>query len=429
MKALDIALKDLARSFRSATALVFMLGIPLLVTGGFYLMLGNAAQDEGFDLPRVRVVVANLDQDAPRLQAGSGGLPDGIRADTMSELVVAVLSSEDLADLLEVSELPDAAAARQAVDSRQAQVAVIIPPDFSRQFSEVDGQSVVELYQDPTLTIGPAIVRSILSSFMDSLSAVKIAVDQALENGGERDYALVGRVLEAYMSSSRTQTSDLAAEFLESSLPAGKTETTNPVLAIVTPIMVGMMIFYAFYTGVSTAQSILIEDEQHTLRRLFTTPTPRSVILSGKFLSVFLTVLVQAITLMIAAHWIFGIEWGEPASVGPAAAGVVVSAAAFGIFINSLLKSTRHGGMVFGGVLTVSGILGMISIFGMGSPTAVRMGETVSLLVPQGWAVRGMLAALDGQTPVQILPNLLVLLAWSAVFIAIGVWRFRRRYA
>jgi hypothetical protein len=106
----------------------------------------------------------------------------------------------------------------------------------------------------------------------------------------------------------------------------------------------------------------------------------------------------------------------------------VICAAAFGIFVNSLLRNTRHGGMIFGGVLTVTGILGMISIFGMGSPTAVRMGETVALLVPQGWAVRGMVGVTNGQTPVQILPSLLALLAWSAVFFTLGVVRFRRRY-
>ncbi len=33
------------------------------------------------------------------------------------------------------------------------------------------------------------------------------------------------------------------------------------------------MIFYAFFTGTSTAQSILKEEEERTLPRLFTTPT------------------------------------------------------------------------------------------------------------------------------------------------------------
>ncbi len=49
MKILAVALNDLRRSFRSAIALVFMFGVPLLVTGMFYLMFGGlGGNDEGF---------------------------------------------------------------------------------------------------------------------------------------------------------------------------------------------------------------------------------------------------------------------------------------------------------------------------------------------------------------------------------------------
>ena len=82
--------------------------------------------------------------------------------------------------------------------------------------------------------------------------------------------------------------------------------------SIISPIMGGMMIFYAFFTGASTAQSILKEDEERTLPRLFTTPTSQATILSGKLLSVFMTVSIQVIVLLIAAHLIFGIQWGKP---------------------------------------------------------------------------------------------------------------------
>ena len=50
--------------------------------------------------------------------------------------------------------------------------------------------------------------------------------------------------------------------------------------------MGGMTIFYAFFTGTSTAQTILREDEDGTLPRLFTTPTSQATVLGGKFLAV-----------------------------------------------------------------------------------------------------------------------------------------------
>ena len=99
--------------------------------------------------------------------------------------------------------------------------------------------------------------------------------------------------------------------------------------------------------------------------RLFTTPTRQSTILTGKLLSVFMTVSVQVVVLLIAARLIFGIQWGDPLKVALVALGIIFSASAFGIFVNSFLKTTKQGGVIFGGVLTVTGMIGMISIFAM----------------------------------------------------------------
>lgn len=428
LKAFDIALKDMIRSYRSAIALVFMFGMPLLVTGLFYLMFGSASSQGGFNLPRTRLVVANLDKDAPRLQAGTRNVPGGIKAHTMSELVVKVLQSEDMADLLEVSLVTDAASARLAVDNRQAQVAIIIPEDFSREFADPYGKAVIEFYQDPTLTLGPGVVKSILSQFMDGLSGVKIVVDIAMDQLEAKDYPLVGQIVQQYLDTSVTHKQDLAVTLLDERLPDKSKKSTNTLVSIIGSIMAGMMIFYAFYTGMASAESILREEEEGTLPRLFTTPTPQAIILSGKFLAVFLTVLVQITVLLIAGRLVFRIDWGDLSSVSWVVMGTVFSASAFGIFVNSLLKNTKQGGVIFGGVLTFTGMIGMIRVFGMNSPSTEFLGNTVSLLVPQGWAVRGMLQSMNGIVGLQVLMTTLVMLAWSAVFFVVGVWRFNRRY-
>jgi ABC-2 type transport system permease protein len=349
----------------------------------------------------------------------------------LGELVVEVLRSEDLADLLEVRLVNSAEEARAAVDNRQAQAAIIIPQGFGAQFGDLNGTSQVEFYQDPTLTIGPEIVKSILSQFMDSLSAVKITVDLALDAAESQNPALVGQVVQEYLDTSNTQTDDLGETFLIVQSPQEKPATEaeqSPALAIVGPIMGAMMIFYAFYTGAATAESILREEEERTLPRLFTTPTPQATILGGKFLSVFMMVLVQVIVLIVAARLIFGIQWGEPEAVVLMAIGIVLSAAGFGVFTNSFLKDTKQGGLVFGGILSVTGMLGMISVFAMASPIGARLGDTVALLVPQGWAVRGLMMAMNGEPVSSVLVNTLVLLAWGALFFVIGVWRFNHRY-
>lgn len=433
MKVIDIALKDMRRGFRSAMGVVFMFGVPLMVTGMFYFMFGNIARQGEISIPRTKVIIANLDEGGPKFQVGTRNIPGGLHADTMGELVVGILQSEEMADLLQVALVADAAAARSAVDSQQAQVAIIIPADFSRQFADVYQQASIEFYQDPTLTIGPGIVRSILDQFMDGMSGVKIAVNVALNQTEALDYPLVGQVVQQYLETSLVEAEDLSAELLEVHAPDSTpvdaaAESRNALVGIITPIMGGMMIFYAFYTGTATAETILREEEEHTLPRLFTTPTPQAVILSGKFLAVFMTVFVQILVLLIAARLLFQIQWGSLPLVALITVGIVFVASTFGIFINSFLKTTRQGGIVFGGVLTMTGMIGMIGIFARGSPNAAKLADSVSLFVPQGWAVRGILQTIGNQPLSEVLFTTLVMLAWSAVFFAIGVWRFNHRY-
>jgi ABC-type Na+ efflux pump permease subunit len=433
MKAFDIAFKDMTRSFRSTFAVIFMFGVPLLVTGMFYFMFGNIASDGEFNLPKTKVVIANLDEGGPKFQVNPKNIPGGKKADTMGDLIVSILQSEDLADLIEVTFAPNAEAAHTLVDNQTAQVAIIIPSDFSHQFADVDGTATIEFYQDPTLTIGPAIMRSILNRFMDGMAGVKIAVNVFLDEADTSQYVLTGQVVQQYLKVSLAESDDPAKELLDVHAPANgpkndAAESQNLLLSIVGPIMGGMMVFYAFFTGTSTAQSILREEEERTLPRLFTTPTSQTTILTGKLMSVFMTVFVQVIVLIVAAHLIFGIKWGALWSVVLMAAGIIFSASSFGIFVNSFLKSSKQGGVIFGGVLTVTGMVGMISIFAMNSPSAAKMGDTVSLLVPQGWAIRGLMQAMNGEPISSVLVTTLALILWSVVFFAIGVWRFSKRY-
>ena len=119
MKALDIALKDLTTSTRSAFALIFMFGVPLLVTGMFYFMFGNIASQGDFDLPQTSVIIANLDKGGPRLQAGSENIPGDIQADTLSDCLD--LLEESLPPLEERPRILGALAPENEPDAQHGQ--------------------------------------------------------------------------------------------------------------------------------------------------------------------------------------------------------------------------------------------------------------------------------------------------------------------
>ncbi len=429
MKIIDIALKDMLRFFRSFFAILFMFVLPLLITGMFYFMFGNIADSGEFSLPKTKVIVANMDEGGPKFNVDTDSIPGGKDADTMGELIVGILESDEMADLIIVSHASNPTAARAAVDNQTAQVAIIIPTDFSEKFADINEEAAIEFYQDPTLNLGPSVIRAILNRFTDGMAGVKIAINVFMDEADQKDQVRVGEVVQRYLKISLAEEEDLETELLDVHVPPSENATAkseNLLIRIIGPIMGGMMIFYAFYTGTSTAQSILREEEERTMQRLFTTPTSQATILSGKFLSVFMTVSVQVTVLLVVAKYLFGINWGEILSVTISAIGIVICASSFGIFVNSLLKDTKQGGAIFGGVLTVTGMVGMINTF-MGSYDTT--GFNVSLLVPQGWAVRGLTQAMNGEPINNTLINMSVLLIWSAVFFIAGVWRFNKRYA
>ncbi len=182
MKAFDIALKDMTRSFRSAFAVVFMFGVPLLVTGMFYFMFGNIAerrrlqpaedQSHHRKSGRRRTQIPGQPEEHPRRKKG--------RHDGRTHRQHPAKRRDGRPDRGHACTDAQSQPAR-AVDSQAAQVAIIIPADFSHQFADVDEEAVIEFYQDPTLTIGPAIMQSILNRFMDGMAGVKIAVNVFLD--------------------------------------------------------------------------------------------------------------------------------------------------------------------------------------------------------------------------------------------------------
>jgi ABC-2 type transport system permease protein len=427
MKILDIAIKDMTLSFRSAFALVFMFGVPLVMTGMFYLMFGNSSNNpQGFSVPVTNVVVANLDTGGAAFDAIKSQFPGGQQANSMGDVILATLQEKGFASLMEISLADSAESARADVDNQKAGVALIIPADFSQQFSDLNGQATIDLYKDPTLTIGPGIVQSILSQFMDNISGAKIAVDVYIKQTGSSDPAQIGQVVSHYTAS--IATGDPTSALLDIQPTTSTTQPVNMLMTVVAPIMGWLTIFYAFYTGASTAQSILREDEDGTLPRLFTTPTGHSTILGGKFLAVGLTVLVQMTVLLILGRLLFGFRWGALVPLTLVTVGTMLAAATFGIFINSLLKSTKQAGLIFGGLLTLLGIVGGLPVFAAGSSSVDTLAK-VSLIEPVGWAVQGLLKVMKGGQVQDLLLTFGVLAAWSVVFFVVGVLRFQKRYA
>lgn len=442
MKLLDITFKDMLQSARSLVGLAFMFVMPLLLTGLFFVMFGGIAGEDGFDLPNVTVVLVNRDEGQFPVGAetsfsemgldlpGSAGA-DLAGANSMGEVLSQLLLGESFRDFMDVSEVGDAEAARSAVDGQEAGIAIIIPPNFTTALTGMEEEATIELYQDPTLTIGPAVVAGVLSQIVDTFAAATIGsgvtVQQLAESGVAVDSALIQEIVGEFTAQGPAAAGNQGA-LIDIRTPAGAGGSANPLTEIVSSILSGMMVFFVFFTGAATMGTILTEEEKGTLGRLFTTPTPVRTIIGGKSAGSLLTLVVQVGVLMTIGALVFSIYWGEPFTAALAAAGLVLVAGATGLFLNSLLKNTRQAGIVYGGVLTLTGMVGLLPVFTAGAPNQPEAIQTISLLVPQGWAMRGLDIAMEGGSLADLAPTLIVVLLWAVVFGFIALRRFRRRF-
>jgi ABC-2 type transport system permease protein len=204
---------------------------------------------------------------------------------------------------------------------------------------------------------------------------------------------------------------------------AGKTETE---VSVTGSILSGMMVFFMFFGAANVARTVLTEDRDGTMPRLFTTPTRHGTIIGGKFVSVFVTVLAQAVVLLIAGRLIFGIQWGPLDSVvllTLVAAGV---AGGLALLIISFAKTPAQAGAIGSGIYLVLALLG-----GNFTGTAQTSGTygLVQKFTPNGWLIQGWDTTMRGGGALDIRWQVLVPLGFAVAFFFFAVLRMRRRFS
>jgi ABC-2 type transport system permease protein len=429
MKTLDIAFKDLTRSFRSAFAVGMMLVAPLLLTGLIYFAFGGMSGGD-VSMTAIKVGIVNADI-----------LPaDSTLSVPVGENIRSMFFDDSVKSWITASDYPNEAAARAAIDKQEIGVAVIVPQNLTASlFSDgTDSQTAqVLVVSDPTLSIGPSVVENMVTSMLDGFSGGGIAVQTLMErqqaNGALPSVAQIPAWVKSYTAWYTDFQRNLfhnpeKAALLLTAPSAGETETVDPFKQMIGLTLAGQMIFFAFFTGANSMLSILQEDEEGTLARLFSTPTARTNILAGKFLAVFITVSVQGLVMLLAGRFAFGVNWGEPLAIALALGGQVIAAAGLGVLLISFIKSTQQGGPVLGGGLTLLGMLGGLFTANLpgGGPAAF---EAIGNFIPQGWVLKSWRMVLGGQPAADLLLPFAVIVLMGIVMFAIGAVKFNRRYA
>ncbi len=417
MQVFNIAWKDFRHTYRNVAGLAMMILAPLLLATALGAAFGAG---DNFSVPPIKTALVNQD-------AGGGANAPGINAGSS---IVRALTSPALSNLLKITKMDTALAARNAVDKGDADVAVIIPTDLSAAVtSQQGGSSQVLVYKDPSLTIGPAIVSAITQSVVQDIDGARAAASAAAQLAvslGVTDHAqladVASKTAQAYTERSQGE-------------PPVSVETRAPVIAggqarkepnVASQVLVGMMIFFMFFGAATPARSILEEHRTGTLSRLFTTPTPRSFILGGKYVAVYLIVLMQSIVLLLAGRLLYNAHWG---AIGPVIAltlcGALV-AASLGLLTVSFAKTPGQAGAVGSAIFVFLGLVGgnFVGTANVGGTFAL-----VRRITPNGWLLEGWQHVLYGGSWSTVYVPLLAAFGFAVVFFAVATFFFRRRYA
>lgn len=411
-----IAFKDLRATFRTPVALVWMLAAPLVLASLLGLAFGGS---EGYSIAVTKVAVANLDEGAATEQ--------GIASQNLGSELLTVLNSTDLSTLLAVEVVASETEARARVDTGATPVALIIPRGFSAAVLSATGaRESVTIYRNPAQTLGPSIVQGVVQQVLDRFIGARAAAAAAAHMGAQqgRDEASLGQaaMTAAALMSEASQSASGTIDFRDPRV----VETDSREPGVTGLVLSGMMIFFMFIAAANVARTILDEDFAGTLPRLFTTPTNRGVILAGKYFSVFLTVLAQAILLLLAGWLIFRIHWGGLWPVALLALDGAAVSAGIAVFLVSILRTPAQAGAISSGVFVTLALIGGNFV---GTAQVGGFFGTVRRFTPNGWLLEAWDATMRGADAADIIVPLLVVLGFALVTFSSGILLFRRRYA
>jgi ABC-2 type transport system permease protein len=389
-KIIAIIWKDMLVRFASASEWLFFIVLPVVFT---FIIGGGFGDAPGAD-NRLRLLVVNASD-----------------ASLATDLLVALeISSMVRADVLSRSE------AEAAFTDHKAAALLVIPADFAarlelelrRQANDLNGQAVERAVSAVVSTIG---------------LATTIANNSLVEAEQRRPFASAAARQE-YFAASFTQARTLLAgapgQLQVTRPPTPRRPRYNPAAQAAA----GQLITWVIIPLISISALFAYERIGGTLRRLLITPTHRATFLLGTIGGQVALALVQMSLLVVFGVVVMRLDWGQsPAALALMLLTTALVGATLGTMLGTCIKTERQANglsILLGMMLALLGGCWLpLELFPETVRSAVR-------ILPTTWAMQGLLDILvRGQDVPGVWLEASVLLGYTVVFGAAGVWRFR----
>jgi len=208
---------------------------------------------------------------------------------------------------------------------------------------------------------------------------------------------------------------------IETEQVTGK-QVSNPMAA---RTVGGYAIMFLLFAVSASATTLFEEKNTGIFQRLLSSPVRPSHILWARFLFGVILGLAQISAMFLAGHVFFGLEIfqhvGALLAVGLSAA---AACSAFGMLVTAISPSPAAAG----GIATFV-VISMSAVGGAWFPTSIMPEyiQKLSKCTIVYWAVEGFTDVLwAGQSLIEVLPRIGVLLAIAAAVMAVALWRFNK---
>jgi ABC-2 type transport system permease protein len=395
-KIFAIAWKDAIIRFASSSELLFFIILPLVFT---FLVAGGTPSGAPTN-NRTRLVVVD--------QANN----------TISQEIIAELEKSTAA-YPDVLSLEDAEA---DFDARRTDAILIIPANLDLA-SIQNGTAELEFRQQPNsmeASIAKRAAQTAIRSVSSSINAANTALDEAKAKGTFES----SEAEQAYFDDSLKLAKEMQADAPERINVIEGNTTDSVQYDPRANSSAGQMVTWVFIPLFGISALFAFERQQGTLRRLLTTPTTKAIFLLGTISGQVVMALVQMTLLILFGMFALDLNWGrEPFALFVLLTCAALAAGAIGTAMGTFVKTEGQasGLSIMAGMVMalLGGCWYPLELF----PAAV---QTIVKILPTTWAMQGLIdlllrnAGLSG-----ILLESGVLLGFAALFLSIGVMRFR----
>jgi ABC-2 type transport system permease protein len=405
-----MARKDLKIFLKERGTLLYLFVIPILFILAFGGATGMASdpQEEAIILP-----VVNLDPDSDASQALLDALNQvgGIQCETYDE--AQAKANLDRGKIDRMLTIP----ANYAADLQAGHPVTLLlvnGPDANPAKTEAVRGVVAGVAADLSLKT------QLIASFR------QMADMQAATNSEQQVFTAEIIIEQAQSQFDRSRTEPLLA--VEESWPEQILDENEQDINPLSVYVPGFAVLFIFLTAQTTAQSIYEEKKVGSFRRLLAAPISKITILVGKMIPNFLIGFVQIIVLFSAGVLVFPVLGLDPMSLGndPLALiliclVVVLCSTSLGVLIAAIARTEGQIGGLSSVVLWAFGFAGIALV----QIPSTQIFDTISKVIPHYWANTAFLDLfVRGQGLTDIAPGIGVLLGFTVVFFAVGLWRF-----